>query len=589
VRAFRIEPPGPHDSEASSVVSTSRGDIILFDRHMDCIRSHHTPFWAVSHVWDHVISKVQQQQQQQQQQHGEPDAPEAARRALEFSTKVCDAIKGAGYATVELWLDYLSVPQWSDTLRDNILQAMHTLYNTAYTTILHFPDISPAVVDCLYQNSRSQERVNAVVTICNSPYFKRVWTAMEFIRSGRVRMMVGNYTYLDDLDDPGFLSRLHVVWEDEVQHYPVVQQLEAKMKMGKNQVPWSLGALGLAKHLKKFNFAFGTVLLCKRGCRDRMDFLHALAGISRAQSTSLASHNFNAEYSKIAWNCLKTRDFSPLLITPFMGDIETRGPSRWSEFAYDDVFTWSLQEETDPPDIGYQIHFNDTEQLVSMEVQEIGTVSVIRKAFVREQPFLLRTFSCGAKIALEFDGPDINDFLSALERTYGAMATTLLQNLATKNEIQHLQEVLTKLYNSPDLLRWPIEGADNIEWLADILQLSTVQPGSSQSVLAANNASFGTIHCSPYTCLVGITCSGCRRTFTHKVGSFVLPSELQHATAYRIPGLKYRLTHANGVAMLVKHGKIIGRMVWATPACACEIKEVVTLGLPEFYLPTRFR
>ncbi|KAF5236108.1 hypothetical protein FAUST_6718 [Fusarium austroamericanum] len=582
IRTFRIEPCGPHDPGYSIIVPTSRGDIVFFDRHMDCIRSHKTPFVAVSHVWDPIISKVQQQQ------NTDGDAAEATRRALEISVKICDALKGAGHVDVELWLDYLSVPQWSTDLRDNILQIMHNLYNTADTTILYLKDVPPAVVECLYQDNRSEERVRSVVSICNSTYFKRVWTAMEFIRSGRVRMMVGDYTYLADLDDPAFLSRLHSIWNEEARHYKVVQFLEQKMNMGKNQVPWSLGALSVAKRLKRFNFAFGTVLLCKRGCRDRIDFLHALSGIVPTQSTILPGSNFKAEYYKIAWSCLKARDMSPLLITPVMGAIERRGPRHWSEFGYEDVFTWSLQDETHPLSIGHEIHFNDNDQLVSMKLQTIGTVSVIRRAFAEEQPFLSRSFSYGAKLALEFDGPDVKDFLLALERIYGSVATTSLADLEDKCQLNHLQEVLNGIYNRSHLPRWPIEDENNIEWLANILQLSNVRTGHSQSILAANNAFFGTIHCSPYDYVVGITCSGCLRTFAHKVGSFVLPTELQYAKAYRFPGLKYRVSLENGVGILVKNGKIVGRMIWATPACQCKITKTVTLGLPEFYLPARF-
>ncbi|KAF4457604.1 hypothetical protein F53441_477 [Fusarium austroafricanum] len=582
IRTFRISSLGPNEPDYSAVVSTPKGDIILFDRHMDCVISHKVDFWAISHVWDPIIAKVQQQR------HTIPETPGAAHRALEISFKIYHGIKKSGNKGEELWLDYLSVPQWSDALRVNILQIMHKLYNTAQTTILYLDDISQTTVNRLYQEKRSQERLDSVIYICNSNYFKRVWTAMEFIRSCRVRMAVGDCTYLADLDDPAFMNRLWKVWNEEVKHYKLVQQLENKVKMGKNQVPWSLGTLTLAKALKRFNFAMATALLCKRGCRDRMDFLHALRGIVRADSTALMGSDFKTEYYRVAWDCLKAGDMSPLLITPSMGEIETRGPGHWSEFGYNDVFTWSIGQETQPPALRGDNRFNESDQLISLKLEEIGVVSVIRRAFAREQPFLLRSFSYAAKIALEFDGPDVKDFVAAMERTHGAAASTTMKDLEDKNQVHRLQEVLTRLYNSPDLLRWPINGDDSIDWLADVLQFTKVQPGSGQTVLAANSSGFGTIHCAPYDYTVGITCLGCHRTFAHKVASFVLPTELQQATAYRIPGLKYATSHANGVGLLVKNGRVVGRMVWATPACTCERTETVTLGLPEFFLPKAF-
>ncbi|RGP75794.1 hypothetical protein FLONG3_5551 [Fusarium longipes] len=582
IRTFRIQSPGSLEPDHSAIVSTPKGDIILFDRHIDCITSHKVEFWAVSHVWDPIIAKVQQQR------HPILETPAASHRALEISFNIYSGIKNSGNESVELWLDYLSVPQWFDALRANILQIMHKLYSTAQTTILCFDEISPATVSRLYQEKRSQERLDSVISICNSSYFKRVWTTMEFIRSCRVRMMVGDCTYLAELDDPAFMNRLWYVWNEEVKHYPVVQHLEDKVKMGKNQVPWSLGTLTFAKSLKRFNFAMATALLCKRGCRDRMDFLHALRGIVHASSTTLMGSDFKNEYYRVAWDCLKAGDMSPLLITPFMGEIETRGPGHWSEFGYNDVFTWSVGQETRRPVRIADNRFNEVDRLISLTLEEIGVVSVIKKAFAREHPFLIRSFSYAAKIALEFDGPDVEDFIAAMERTHGVAASTIMKDLKDQNQVNRLQEVLTRFYNSPDLPRWPIDGDYSIDWLADILYFSKVRPGSDQTVLAANNASLGTIHCSPYGYIAGITCLGCRRTFVHKVASFVLPSELQHATAYRIAGLEYASSHTNGVGLLVKNSRVVGRMVWATPACTCERTETVTLGLPEFFLPKAF-
>ncbi|KAF5656885.1 hypothetical protein FCIRC_13470 [Fusarium circinatum] len=87
IRTFRIEQAGSRRQGSSAVVSTSRGDIILFDRHMDCVVSSKTLFSAVSHVWDPNISKAQQQQRTV------PETPEAACRVLDISTKIYNVSK----------------------------------------------------------------------------------------------------------------------------------------------------------------------------------------------------------------------------------------------------------------------------------------------------------------------------------------------------------------------------------------------------------------------------------------------------------------------------------------------------------------
>ncbi|KAF5549832.1 hypothetical protein FMEXI_4084 [Fusarium mexicanum] len=97
IRTFRIEQAGSRRQGSSAVVSTSQGDIILFDRHMDCVVNSKTLFSAVSHVWDPNISKAQQQQKTV------PETPEAARRVLDISTKIYSGIEIPGYEARELW------------------------------------------------------------------------------------------------------------------------------------------------------------------------------------------------------------------------------------------------------------------------------------------------------------------------------------------------------------------------------------------------------------------------------------------------------------------------------------------------------
>lgn len=170
IRTFRVEPPGNHNPGYSTVMPTHKGDILFFDRHMSCVAEHRVRFSAVSHVWDSSISYVQQQR------GTGPKTLEAARNILDISTNVYAGIEETRDTARELWLDYLSVPQWSDTLKNSIIRIMHKLFTTAETTIIYFGDVDSSVVKQLYRKERSSERLDAVISVCNSQYFKRVWT-----------------------------------------------------------------------------------------------------------------------------------------------------------------------------------------------------------------------------------------------------------------------------------------------------------------------------------------------------------------------------------------------------------------------------
>ncbi|KAK2473064.1 hypothetical protein H9L39_15239 [Fusarium oxysporum f. sp. albedinis] len=197
---------------SSALVSTSRGDIILFDRHMGCVASSKILFSAVSHLWDPNISKASSNKKQFQRRQKQPVAR-------------------------ELWLDYISVPQWPDAQRSNILPITDKFFSTAETTVSYFDDVSPNVVNELCKDKQTPERLSSVISVCNSKCFKRVWTAMEFIRSERARMMISNYTYFPGLDDLAFLGQVFKAWKDEVREHEKVHDLERKVQMGKNQVP----------------------------------------------------------------------------------------------------------------------------------------------------------------------------------------------------------------------------------------------------------------------------------------------------------------------------------------------------------------
>ncbi|KAJ4019549.1 hypothetical protein NW766_003283 [Fusarium irregulare] len=357
----------------------------------------------------------------QQQRKTIPQTEEAARKVVDISFNIYNGVENSGEEVGEVWLDYLSVPQWCDSLRDGIISIMHELFYAAETTIIHLGDISPESIQHLYSELRTKERLDAVITVCNSKYFSRVWTAMELIRSGRVRMMVGNGNYLANNDDTAFIKRVFSVWDEESRHYEIVHDLERAVGMGKNRVPWCLGlsSLQLAKSLKTVTFGIGSALLCKRGCRDRMDFLHALRGIVvPAGHSGVMGSDFKTEYYRIAWEALMRKDLSPLLMTPYLGAIEVRGPGHWSEFSYCDVFTWQLGHEISPPTFSEELCFDATNHLISLPLVEIGILSIIRQPIHGEHPVHLSRLSNTAKVVLDIEGPDLQSFVAASSDKY---------------------------------------------------------------------------------------------------------------------------------------------------------------------------
>lgn len=129
---------------------------------------------------------------------------------------------------------------------------------------------------------------------------------------------------------------------------------------------------------------------------------------------------------------------------------------------------------------------------------------------------------------------------------------------------------------------WQVEVTDKI---ALALGLSTTDLKSCGGLppMRFMKAHGGTLHLGPRGALVGITCPSCLGSFLFRAALYVRPpSEVRGSVAYRIRGLKFRSTLEDGIAILVKEGKVIGRMVWAVPACPCHIEEEVEIHLNPF-------
>ncbi len=98
----------------------------------------------------------------------------------------------------------------------------------------------------------------------------------------------------------------------------------------------------------------------------------------------------------------------------------------------------------------------------------------------------------------------------------------------------------------------------------------------------------GTIHVgyAGLSCLFSVFCPSCHGTFVFRAGLFEPPCNFGDYIAYRIPGLKYHYSHSNGMGIVMKDGRIVGRMAWATPACECSETEKVKIKMLALPVPS---
>lgn len=609
VRTFIAVPSedgSPHHRCSKSIsLPRLQRELLLFDRHFECLLKSNVIYHAVSHVWDKEISKLQQEGRSQP-----TDSSKATRQvAVELPIRVYEAAMGGTNNNIleesgqvkqpELWHDYISVPQWTPDLKDRILGLIHDIFASANTTIVHFDDVPPESIRKLYHGTTSDDVLKGITDVCNARWFSRVWTAMELIRSKTLQMMLSDYSLCTEYSADGvFLERLHESWREEANKIGGERLLEKKVQLGRSQglAPWNLGLPSFKKlKARESNFGQAFALLSRRGCREERDFLYAMRGLlatRQDKSGDILGSDFEAEYYRLARASLAAGDYSPLLITPavpFVPDPRTAKGSTL-KVGYNDVFTWGLGYQLSPPEHLDGISFPEhgDPRTVNLKLQTMGIVSTVHglnQSYTHHPLTQYERFSQCAHITAQCTGPDVRRFASTLgSRIYSATAGRPMRELEKSGNIDAVQIILNDRYASPGAGAWQGPNFKDARWLADAMGLTRSPSGDSNdfSPLSFCSGHGGTCHMggTRLNCLVVVTCFACYETEVFRVASFVNKTELRHATAYRIPGLRYSFTHQDGVGILVKDGKVVGRMIWAIPSCQCQDLRVVQVQMP---------
>lgn len=157
--------------------------ILLFDRHLSCMED--VNFATISHVWDPEVFDVQN--------HGHSTNAvtdeKIARKVLSSANSIYESLEKETSSSIEMWYDYLSVPQWHDPLKMKILSLIPKIFQNSRFTLVVMEDVTAKVLARLRDGKSLEERVSGITGVCNAKWFSRVWTMMEFVRANHLRVM----------------------------------------------------------------------------------------------------------------------------------------------------------------------------------------------------------------------------------------------------------------------------------------------------------------------------------------------------------------------------------------------------------------
>lgn len=536
--------------------------ILIYHRHLDCLfRS--TPYVAVSHVWHPIVAELQHHRR-------EATIPinEVVKILCELPVQIYRGLTNSIPKQFEIWLDYISVPQWQHDVKRQIIYKIPQIFYRAEITIAHFSDIKVNRVAIMREGTSVYERCRGISNMCNAEYFSRVWTTMEYTQSRNLQVMLQDYSLVEDHNvHRPIMQELFSSWADENRKIGNNFDTEIMVGMGNNLVPWQLGPLELVRGQNCAGvptmFATAHELLALRGITISRDFFHDLLGILKTDLTESELDSDEQEAMlQIARSCIQAGDYSPLFMIPEFAKVKLSETDR-QVYGYLDLSTFALGNEISPPTFK-DVDFRSNHP--SMTVETIGAVRSIRRIDWRRDS--LSTFSDLLRLTLELTGPDTYALVDTLGgRCYGQIPAKILQGLSEDDRLRQFQDKLREFLASKS------ESLENLaEWIAGAMGLSNMtlenpmSPFTPMHFLDSHGAS---IHFANSGALADVSCHECHRSFLVRVVPLKPDSDVLGATAYRVPGLQYRFTHAGGAGLLVKDGCNVGRLLWGAYTCAC--------------------
>lgn len=550
--------------------------IAVHNRHLGCVPKN--CITAVSHVWHHAVAIANLKQ---------VATPEATQLVFEIPVQILHAAAAEWGPDVEIWHDYLSTPQWERATQQKLLLLLPKIFLAAARTLVHMQDVSIVAVNMLQNGMTSKEKLEGMMGVVTSKWYSRLWTALEMARSHIAQMVTLEYKIVKTEDL--LTSLFDEVFLNIVREHGSTRAAETAACYGLWPVPrhiwlpWKIKPMMYARGRSRIALGTSYEIILDKDCTVHHDLFYALLGLTGhalPPGSKLEEGDIEA-CRQVSFLCINAGDYSPLLIQPDPEEVlESKDIiPRWLKgYKYYSLHTWAIGHELSPPQYPPEV----IDGKVTLKLEQVGTVCWSRRFGFDDDDAGITCFSAIVTHVFAITGRNVDDFVNTVgTRIYGMDASEILQRLSTPEH----HAILVCAFDWLDEYAYLDRPAktEAIRKLASAMGLSVnvlskglnFQHQYNTSPLEYAVFGGGTPHNWRFCCLVTTACGRCGKHAMFRTGLWADPSSVLGAVLYRIPGLQYDLTLKNGVGMIVKEGRILGRMLYGTPACEClEIKVV---------------
>ena len=579
IRTFTVETSEELGENTSDItqVPLAPHPIRVLNRHFRCLKSKRVKYIPISHVWHEGVSQAHVAR--------EP-TPNAIRLGYQVPIRSLLALTKQ-YGRVEVWHDYISVPQWQTTTQQQLLLQLPNIYSYPDYMVMHLHDVPLSHLNNVMEPPGYSVFIESIAELTNSIYFGRMWVVLEYIQSQKATILS---QYYDVFDEPAaelcgiaganlgkYISRLGQNRFNEL--------AQAKGFQWSRRACWDDQQTWKHQDPKLRTLGAALFIIGQKTCRDHRDYFFSLRFLLNLRhdetniNTIFSDDRFES-YRALCWDALRAGDYSPLLFLPL--DAEEPDPSApWlrghSRISHN---VWDYGTCRQLPKYPTIIRQGKIEP-------KLESIGVIRS--YEHYDFFGSAESVFHKVAkkiIDVSGPCVKTFHSTISRIFpsagakGVFSTPSVIDVDDTKPKPVALEAIQKMVERLNYLSFRGESRSELlqvsNKLLSLLGLGLPEKQSSLSRIKAASEE-AQWYKKNLEGLATVRCKGCSRDFLFRATVWDPPSATTTAELYRIPGLLYDDTVAEGVGLVISEGIIVGKMAYATPACECRISELVEI------------
>lgn len=581
IRTFSIDEDDHHRGD-NLMLALSKLVIHIHNRHLECAIKLGIQFTTVSHVWHQEVGDAHLSRR---------STTEAVALAWFVPVSILNSVRVSlkgEYDRVELWHDYLSVPQWNYTVQQQLLLYLPAIYKASSLCLIHLDDISNSILETAFnRTASSREALESIAQFFQSHWFRRLWVALEYMSCTRACLMVENNTIIPVRQDLESFTPIMDFLRDRNKDL-VIKESESSNET-RGSYPLAANNVGVIRVYEPKLRILGEMyhLVSRLECRTYRDRFIAITGLlglgDYTENVKQIPSETTAACHWVAMKCLERGDFTPLLLVHTgESDVPYARWLRGHEQMHILMWTAGLVESV-PANLN--IIKNGR---VEPELEYVGTIEEAGYIDFRER-WPLSAFEFVVTFLLQ-EGNNIfsaADLVNTLLRIY-AVPPYITRNYPTPNTFEEYcdanpdfeSEIMAIIVIYLKLLP-RTEHPDRLtlcQILAKKLFFDKLYTSNMNSYTRLSYAGSHADDKFYLDLLARVRCGGCERPFVFRIGLYTAYKiGWVGQKLYRIPGLSCIGFPGNGMCLIMAGTLIRGRTTFGTPACTCSIRERVLI------------